>query len=173
MKTLLRASLLLAKVLALAAGILLLLAYFGSHVREAGGTAAIAFGQEKPSLAGRWVQISSGESSGNEQVIEQDAASLSVRHGSEGGEHRFVYKLDGSESRNVTPSHGSEIVSTSRASWKNGQLTITQAATYPDGRRLDQTQVWSLDESGRLVIEVTSAMQGRPQTKARLVYARR
>ena len=42
MKTPQRASLLIAKVLAVAAVILLLLAFFGSQVREAGGTAATA-----------------------------------------------------------------------------------------------------------------------------------
>ena len=134
---------------------------------------AMASTQQKPNFSGRWIAVSPAEAAGQEQVVEHDATSLAVGHASTGGGHRAVYKLDGTESRNVLTTHGDDIVTTARAAWKENQLTITSSTTYPDGRRLEKTQVWSLDGEGRLVIDMTDTMQGQPPAKFKLVYTKR
>src|SRR5512145_1707451 len=72
--------------------------------------AAAVSGQQMPNFSGHWVVVSPPESSGQKQVVEHTAASLTVGQASEDGGHRAIYNLDGKESRNVTTSHGIEIV---------------------------------------------------------------
>ena len=132
--------------------------------------AAVALhAQKRPDFSGTWVQILPADHAGQEQVITQTAATLSMSHGSEGGHHGFTYKLDGSESRNELASHGDKVVTLSRATWKGEQLTITSATTYGDGRKLDQVMVLSLDEKGQLVADVTSTMTGHPAETVKVV----
>ena len=134
---------------------------------------AAASAQQRPNFSGRWVAVSPAEAAGQEQVIEHDATSLAVSHASTGAGHRAVYKLDGTESRNVLTTHGEDIVTMARAAWKDNQLTITSSTSYPDGRRLEKTQAWSLDGDGRLVIDMTDTMQGQPPARVKLVYTKR
>ena len=132
--------------------------------------AAVAIhAQKRPDFSGTWVQISPAEGAGQEQVFTQTAVTLAMSHGSEGGHHALMYKLDGSESRNELSSHGDKIVTLSRAIWKGEQLVITSATAYPDGRKLDQVLTLSLDEKGQLVIEGTESMSGRGTEKLRVV----
>ncbi len=133
----------------------------------------VASAQQKPDFSGRWAIVSPSDHAGLEQVVKHDATTLSTSHESEGGGHASIYKLDGSESRNVIVSHGSDLVTLSKASWTGNKLTITSTTTYSDGRKLDQRQVWSLDSDGRLVIEVTESMQGRPPTTITMVHKKR
>lgn len=134
---------------------------------------ADAVARQTPNFSGRWVMVSPPDGAGEEQTVTQDATTLSTAHAAEGPDHHAVYKLDGTESRNVMGSHGSEIVTPSRASWSGPQLTITSATTYPDGRKADQKEVWSLDPQGRLVIDLTQTMTGRPTTTMRRVHAKK
>ena len=134
---------------------------------------AVISAQEKPDFAGRWVLVSPGEGAGQEHIVTQDAATLTTAHGSEGHGHRMVYKLDGTESRNVLVSHGSDSVTLSKASWNGNQLTITSDTTYPDGRKRHAKEVWSFGGDGRLVVELTETGLGASPKTTKLVYTRR
>lgn len=129
--------------------------------------------QQRPDFSGRWVQESPADGAGQEQIIKHDAATLSTEHGSEGSGHRIVYKLDGTTSRNALTSHGSEIVTTSTASWKGDRLTIASTTTYPDGRKRLATEVWSLEATGKLVIEFKETIDGKSTADMKLVFVKR
>jgi hypothetical protein len=60
----------------------------------------------------------------------------------------------------------------SKAQWTGDQITITSVATYPDGRRMESKQVWSLDAGGQLVIDGTETMD-RKTTAIRVVHKKR
>ena len=135
--------------------------------------AASASAQDKPNFTGTWAIVSEKEGSRQpDQIVEQTATTLAIGHASEGGRHRAVYKLDGTENRNVISSHGGEIVTIAKASWTGDKLTITSATTYPDGRKRDDKQVWSLDAGGRLVVEYTQTTPQGPRT-GKTVYTKR
>ena len=135
-------------------------------------TVAAPAAQEKPNFSGRWVVASPAPDAGQEQTVTQTAATLTMGHASEGHGHRAVYKLDGTENRNVLVSHGEEIVTHSKAVWSDSKLTITSDTTYPDGRKWHTTQTWSLD-GGKLVVDFTeSGMTPAPVTTRR-VHTRR
>jgi len=129
--------------------------------------------QQRPNFSGRWVLESPREDAGQEQIVRHDATWLSTEHGSEGGGHRAVYKLDGTTSRTVITSHGSETVTTSQASWKDDRLTIASTTMYPDGRRRHATEVWSLDAAGKLVIEFKETIDGKPRADVMLIFVKR
>lgn len=134
--------------------------------------AALA-GQSRPNFSGRWVQLSPSEGAGTEQRITHEGNQLLTQHASEGDDHELNYRLDGVETRSVITSHGEEIVSKSRAVWEQQQLVITTATEYPDGRKLDTRQVWSLDAKGQLNIAVTRSMTGREPTSVTAVFAKK
>ncbi len=136
------------------------------------GVVAIA-AQQKPNFSGRWVTVSPTEAAGQEQVVTHDAATLTTGHASEGGGHGAVYKLDGTESRNVLTSHGEPIVTRSKAAWSGAQLTITSNTTYPDGRTRESKEVWSLDAEGRLVIEVNLTVSGQQPMTIKMVSVKK
>ena len=130
--------------------------------------------QQRPDFSGRWVGVSPAENAGNEEFITQDASTLRTGHASSGGGHSFSYKLDGTETRNVLVSHGEDIVTLSKAVWNGQQLVITEATTYPDGRKSQKRSVWSLDAQGQLVIELTMTPPGQTtETKMTLVYRKK
>jgi hypothetical protein len=129
--------------------------------------------QEKPNFSGRWVVVSPAADAGQEQTVTQTAATLTTGHASEGHGHRAVYKLDGTENRNVLTSHDEDIVTLSKASWSGTQLTITSDTTYPDGRKWHTVQTWSLESEGRLAVEFSeTGMNAAPMTTRR-IYTRR
>jgi hypothetical protein len=127
-------------------------------------TVGTPFAQQQPNFSGHWVMVSPPEGAWQEQVVTQDASTLTVA----GAGPTLVYKLDGSENRTVLP----DGVMTSKATWTGNHLTITGTATAPGGQTLDQTLVWSLDSEGRLVIEVQLTRAGMPPTKTTMVYRR-
>lgn len=136
------------------------------------GVVALA-AQQKPNFSGRWVAVSPADAAGQEQFVKHDATSLSTSHEAEGDPHRAVYKLDGTESRNVLTSHGEDVVTTSKTTWSGAQLTITSVTTYPDGRRRDLKEVWSLDAEGRLVMEINLTMTGQPPMAIKMVSVKK
>jgi len=130
---------------------------------------AVVSAQEKPSFAGRWVASSPADSAGQMQIVTHDEKLLTTAHDSEGHGHKAAYKLDGTESRNVVTSHGEEIVTLSKTSWNGNRLTIVSDTTYPNGRKWHTEQTWSLDDSGRLVIDFTeSGMTPAPVSRKTL-----
>lgn len=126
----------------------------------------LADAQQKPDFSGRWVVVEPAGEAGGEQQITHDpkANTLTIAHDSEGSGHKLVYKLDGTESRNALASHGSEIVILSRAMWTGNQIAIRSVATYPDGRRMESKQLWSVDAGGRLIVEGTETIDGKTTT---------
>ena len=91
---------------------------------------------------------------------------------------RFVYALDGSETRNTVMMGRGLQVQSSRAVWEGASLRITTSHTLPDpstGKPLtmDVTQTLSLEAATRLVIEVTRAgVLGGPSSTTRTVYTK-
>jgi hypothetical protein len=135
--------------------------------------AAAAAAQNKPNFTGTWAIVSEKkESRQTDQVVGQTATTLAIGHASEGGRHQAVYRLDGTENKNVISSHGGQIVSISKASWTGDKLTITTATTYPNGRKRDDKQIWSLDAEGRLIVEYTQSTAQGPKT-GKTIYTKR
>lgn len=128
--------------------------------------AAGGLAQEKPNFSGRWVVVSPASDAGSEQLVTHDlkANTLTLQHDSEGRGHKLVHKLDGTQHRNAVASHDSEIVILSKAQWTGNQIAISSVASYPDGRRMESRQLWSIDASGQLVVDGTETLDGRTTT---------
>ena len=133
-------------------------------------TALVAFAQQKPNFSGRWVVVSPPEAAGPDQTIVHTDAELKLVHDAEGGEHNLVYRLDGREQKSTMRSHDMDVVTLYRAEWKGDKLSITSATTYSQDRKLDQVMVWSLDDKGQLIIELTQTLTGQPTRTMRLVH---
>ena len=140
--------------------------FAGTWVREApaGGAAAAGGG------GGR--QGGGGGGWGNEATITQDATTLTVKWmaGREGTTpNERVYKLDGTESKNMVARGGGEPMAiVSKATWDGPKLVIkttTQAG--------EQTQVVSI-EGGKLTIATTNpGREGGAPTTATITYAKK
>jgi hypothetical protein len=91
---------------------------------------------------------------------------------------RFVYALDGSETRNTLTLGRGPQVQTSRAGWDGSSLTITTTHHFNDPASgkplaLELTQKLSLLSEGRLVIEATrSGVLGGPPSTTKTSYIR-
>ena len=91
---------------------------------------------------------------------------------------RFVYALDGSETRNTVMMGRGLQVQSSRAAWEGASLRITTSHTLSDpstGKPLttDVTQTLSLESPTRLVVDVTRAgVLGGPSSTTRTVYTK-
>ena len=125
--------------------------------------------QKPPDFSGTWAGVSPAENAGNEQVITQTAAALTMGHDSSGGGHVITYKLDGSESRNEIA--GS--VTIAKARWEGERLVIIESTTYTAGRKVERTLVWSLDKQGQLVVEFTGPIAGSTEMRTRVGIYRR
>ena len=126
--------------------------------------------QKRPDFSGRWLVIEPAHGAGTEIVLKQTEGLLTDAHSSEGGGHRNEYHLDGVEHTSTMQSHGMDLVTVSRAVWQGDKLSITTTTTYTPDRKLDQTMVWSIDEKGQLIIELTATMTGKPTEKTRIVH---
>jgi hypothetical protein len=91
---------------------------------------------------------------------------------------RFVYALDGSETRNTVVMGRGPQLQSSRAKWDGADLQITTTHTFDDPATgkpvtMDVTQTLSLESPGRLVVEVTRGrvLGGQPST-TRTVYTK-
>jgi hypothetical protein len=129
----------------------------------------------RPNFSGTWVAVSPESAAGQEEIIKHEGMTLERGHGSESGHgHWFRYTLDGSESKNIlTPHPGEEIVTRARASWKDDAIVITEAATYPNGRRREMTATLWLDDQGRLHIQSAAVVDGKPAPGATVVYRKK
>jgi hypothetical protein len=130
----------------------------------------VASGQDRPNFTGHWVQVSPAEGAGTEQWIKHDAETLSASHASSGADHATIHKLDGAEHKNVLTSHGSDIVTTSKAAWEGTKLSITGTTRYPDGRTRTRKEVWSIDGENRLVIDLSLTSAGEKPLEMKLVF---
>src|SRR6187401_1862649 len=90
--------------------------------------------QPKPNFSGRWVITSPADSAGQEQIVTQDAKTLTVEHASEGGGHKMSYQLDGVERRMAIPGRaGAEITMLAKASWDGNTIVVLTNTSYPNG----------------------------------------
>jgi hypothetical protein len=125
---------------------------------------------------GRGAEMGSGW--GSTFTITQDARSLVVEYtffsrGDLQPPVRFVYSLDGSETKNrLMMGHGIE-VSSSFASWDGNRLVITTSQTLPEPDNVTATvkRTLSLESPGVLVVETEAGgALGGPPTSSRTVY---
>ena len=138
-------------------------------------SAGLAAVQTLPNFSGTWEPVSSSDPTapGTTQTVSHTNGTLTIGHASSGDGHKFVYKTDGSENHSALESHGSQIVSVTMVSAKGDTLTLARVDKYPDGRIRENTQVWSLDSAGNLVIEATDGLRGDAPVTRKNVYKNR
>lgn len=113
---------------------------------------------------------------GDSVVVRQNAKTITFSIDAGGQLVRAVYNLDGSETRNLSPTSPgeAEIPVTSRASWDGKRLVILSKSVATDkgvAVTVDTRRVLSLDADGNLIVERT----GTPAslvTPSRSVYRR-
>jgi hypothetical protein len=127
--------------------------------------------QPRPDFSGIWVVISP-PGQGEEQIT-HTPAELRVEHASEGGHHSQVYKLDGTETREVRTSHGAQVATLASAKWESGKLVVEQTTTAPDGHTTEMRTVWFLDAEGRLIREITVRADGQARPTLTVVATRK
>jgi len=130
------------------------------------GTLSVS-AQSRPNFSGHWITVLPEDSAGEAIDVTQTATMLTEAHGKE---HAFIHKLDGTPSRNAFPSHDAEIVMLSTTAWDENRLVVNINTTYSAGNKVQVKQVWSLDASGRLNIELTDHVGTASQTVTTLVY---
>jgi hypothetical protein len=102
---------------------------------------------------------------GPEFTATQDAATLKIDRTMGQNAVSMVYKLDGSESKNMTMGRGGQTEQVSKAAWTGGKLVIS--TTIPNGVR---TMTLSM-EGGNLVVETLQpARDGGPGTPVKRTY---
>jgi hypothetical protein len=122
-----------------------------------------------------------GSGWGSTITIAQDAAKLTVEYAFFGrGDMqpplKFVYALDGSETRNSVMMGRGIQQSASTAAWQGDKLVITTTHTFPDPDSGKPTgtevkQVLSLESPTSLVVETTRAgVRNGPASTTRTVY---
>jgi hypothetical protein len=132
--------------------------------------ASMALAQNRPDFSGTWEPIgSAGGNSGLVQTVTHKDGTLTLAHASEGGGHRFVYKTDGSENHSTLM----DAKSVATVTVKGDALTMVRVSTYPDGRIRENTQVWSLNAEGHLVIESKDGLRGETPAVRKTVYKKR
>ena len=122
-----------------------------------------------------------GSGWGSNITITQDAQRLTVEYlffarGDMQPPLKFVYALDGSESRNSVMMGRGIQVQTSKARWDGDQLVITTVHTFahPEtGQQMisEMKQTLSLEAPGRLTVETArSGVLGGPPSTTRVIY---
>jgi hypothetical protein len=148
-----------------------LLILVGTLVLSAAGFA------QTPNFAGKWALVpdpgvgTSGGALGQTAVIKQDASTLTVTRTTPLGEFTSIYKLDGTESKNILTIQGSKVDQSSKTKWNGNTLHIETTMTV-EGSPINVTTDLSLDASGNLIVVSTRPdpqMQGTPVT-ARMTY---
>jgi len=137
--------------------------------------ATVAGAQTVPNFSGTWEPIDSADltAPGIVQTVTHTNSKLIIGHTSTGSGHGIVYKTDGSANRSTLESHGSPIESVATVSIKGGAMTIARIDSYPDGRIRENTQVWSLNPDGNLVIASTDGLKGETPVTRSVVYRKR
>lgn len=105
---------------------------------------------------------------GQELTITQDASTLTLEYMG-GGQNpapvKLVYKLDGSESKNMMMGRGGQMEQVSKAAWTGNVLTITTTMQMGEMKR-----TLSLD-GGNLVVETTApGRDGGPGMANKVIY---
>jgi hypothetical protein len=91
-----------------------------------------------------------------------------VHRGERPEQLRAVFNLEGSESRNPLNMSGQAMNRNSRVTWDGGRLVIT-TTTSDENNVSTQTQTWSLDASGNLIVDAVLTYRGISKT-SRVTY---
>jgi hypothetical protein len=164
---------------------------------------AIAATQQRPDFTGEWTRVDStaerpsvasvgdgafrsgnmGSGWGSPLTIRQQADTLTIEYRFFSAYDlqpplRFVFALDGSESRNAINIGHAELVERSRVAWRDSALVITTVYPTPnlgDGRlTMEVRQVLALDSPTTLTVETTRAgVAGAPPTVTRTTYSKK
>ena len=148
--------------------------------------------QQRPNFSGRWVAEAeparsgatgtAGSGWGASVTITQDASHVTVESAYFSRYDlqpplRFVYALDGSESRNAMMVGNGTVEEVARVDWDGSTMLIKALHTTPHPTELRQTlrvevtRRLALDASGSLVIETARAgVLGGQASTARAVY---
>ena len=142
------------------------------------------FAQAKPSFAGKWTRDAAsapappaggggggrggGGGLGMDLTITQDASTLTIEYmggGQAPAPVKLVYKLDGSESKNMMMGRGGPAEQVSKAAWAGSTLVIT--TTTANG---EQKRVFAM-EGGNMTVETTApGRDGGPGTPMKVTY---
>jgi hypothetical protein len=114
--------------------------------------------QKRPDFTGTWIVSVPAKSAGKEFVVKHDGKSLQTTM----GRRPVTYILDGSEQLSQVPMSGDIIRISTRAGWENDRIVIIENTAYPTGMKTMVRETWSLDATGRLVIDTVETMAGLP-----------
>ena len=166
----------------LVSGVVLLILFAAS-----GAAAQPSRAMTRPDFSGAWVfdQAKSAQPGpdgtvvlaamlGDEFTARQDAVSLALTIRSGNLRVDAAYKLDGSESRNMSPGPSGQldVEVVSRASWENGKLVIaSNSVSVLEGKQvpIETRRVLWIDAGGSLIIERTGTPVSQVQP-SRSVY---
>jgi len=149
--------------------------------------AAGLLAQAKPNFAGKWTldaaSVAGGAAGGGgggggrgggrgglgmEMTITQDANTLTIEYmggGQAPAPVKLVYKLDGSESKNMMMGRGGQAEVVSKAMWAGNNLVVTTTTAAGEQKR-----TFSL-EGGNLIVDTsTPGRDGGAPTSAKVVY---
>ena len=116
---------------------------------------------QKPSFSGTWIIQPPNKAAGVEQVVKQDDKTLSV---TSSGRTR-THQLNGVESRDARSTRIGEVVMVSKAAWEGRSIVITTTTSYPNDMKTLEKEIWSINNKGELVIEITETAPGEaPRT---------
>jgi hypothetical protein len=122
---------------------------------------ATTLGQARPDFSGKWTEtgVATGEVP-TVMTVTQDANAITVDVPSRTATLRWIFKLDGSESKNVTIQGNtpSPVEQVSTAAWEGNRLVIsTRAGSNREGPSTIRQQ-WAL-QAGNLIITTTQVSQ--------------
>jgi hypothetical protein len=155
--------------------------------------------QAPPDLSGRWIAVPDapavapntpsppatfGGGLGSDITITQTAAALTIERAQFSQYDiqpplRFVYALDGSESRNSINMGRGPQETTSRAMWQDGGLQLTTTYQFPDPRTgkprsSELRQVFTLEGADTLIVSATRTGPGVvPVTTSRQTFKKK
>ena len=142
--------------------------------------------QARPNFTGNWTNADPNATRSSNGIMylgsaftaQQDDRTLTVtptKHLVHVGEWpelmKAVFNLDGSESKNPLTSGGRPLNRYARATWDRDMLVIT-TTTSDDYNVSTQTQTWSLNRSGELVVDAVLTYRGN-STTSRATYRKR
>jgi hypothetical protein len=128
--------------------------------------------RQKPNFSGRWLIVSPPEGAGREQVVKQDDKTLSVGSGVPGG-RQTTYQLDGAEHQTSMSLRGQAITILSKAVWDGNKLVLTNDTAYPNGMKTKSTEIWSIDDQGRLVVDFSETAEGQKPRTFKVIHTKK
>jgi hypothetical protein len=149
---------------------------------HSGAADAARAAQSKPNFAGTWISVPEPGSAATQTqlVIEQTDFELVIEHQSQAGPYKQIYKLDGSETTNLSPGRvgrGAAATTKSTAGWDGAKLVIKTTiprGTPPQVFTIRYRQELSIDSQGRLIVEQFASLDGGgPAETQRLTYRKK